>query len=227
MNLKTRAILKEEKEGVFRWDTPANRSIAIISILYTVGIVGILTQVHPNFILLTPINLLVTLALVLRHHPRWDRATWLFLAGAYLVGFGAELFGIQTGLLFGEYTYGKVLGWKVWGTPLMIGVNWVIVAYGAGVTVNRIAGSLAPWLRALLAAALMVILDWLIEPVAMQYGFWDWEDGTIPLRNYLGWFIVALPLLMFFMYRLGDTRNKVGVALFIWQVIFFLILGVF
>lgn len=226
MNHLTKTILREESDQRDGWNTPANRAIAVISILYTVGITGILGQLHPDFIRLTPLNLLITLGLVLWHHPRWKQTTLLFILLTYLVGFGAELFGVQTGLLFGDYTYGEVLGWKVWGTPLMIGVNWVIVSYGAGVTVNRLAGSLHWLTKALLAAALMVGLDLLIEPVAVEYGFWTWAGDQIPLRNYLGWFLVAFPLQAFFMYHLGEVRNKVGVALFIWQIIFFTILGV-
>ncbi len=206
------------------WNTPDNRAIAVISILFSVGIVGILTRLHPDFILLTPINLLVTLALVLWRHPRWDQRSIAYLGIAYAVGFGAELFGVQTGLLFGEYVYGRVLGWKLWGTPLMIGVNWVIVSYGAGVTVNELGSRLPKWLKATLAAALMVGLDLLIEPVAVRYGFWTWAGAEIPLQNYLGWFVVAWPLLLLFMHWLGDVRNKVGIALFIWQFVFFLVL---
>ena len=226
MNHLTKTILREESDQRDGWNTPANRAIAVISILYAVGITGILGRLHPDFIRLTPLNLLITLGLVLWHHPHWKQTTFLFILLTYLVGFGAELFGVQTGLLFGDYTYGEVLGWKVWGTPLMIGVNWVIVSYGAGVTVNRLAGNLHWLTKALLAAALMVGLDLLIEPVAVEYGFWTWAGDHIPLRNYLGWFLVAFPLQAFFMYHLGAVRNKVGVALFIWQIIFFTILGV-
>ena len=200
--------------------------IAFISILYLVGIAGILSQVHPDFILLTPVNLLVTLGVVLWWHPGWNRTTVLFLLTCYVVGFGAELFGVQTGLLFGEYIYGEVLGIKVWETPLMIGINWMMLAYCSGVTVNQWAGRLHWLIKAALAAALMVALDLLIEPVAIRYGFWDWPGGTIPLKNYFGWFMVAFPLMCIFMYRQGRTLNKVGVALFIWQFVFFLTLGI-
>ena len=38
----------------------------------------------------------------------------------------------------------------------------------------------------------MVLLDIMIEPVAIELDFWQWEGGNIPLQNYLMWFIVAL-----------------------------------
>ncbi len=200
--------------------------IAILAILYAVGIAGIGLPIHPDFVLLTPLNLLISLLLMLLRHPFWDRRTIAFLFIAYVVGFVAELFGTQTGLLFGEYAYGRVLGVKLWDTPLMIGVNWVILAYAAGIIANGLLAG-RHWLaRGLLAALLMVGLDVLIEPVAMEHDFWGWEGDTVPLRNYLGWFVVALPLECLFAAWLPHARNKVAIALFILQFLFFFILGV-
>lgn len=200
-------------------------AVLILLVLYLVGIFGIGLPIHPDFILLTPLNLLVSLALMLWNHPAWNgRVAW-YLAIAYLVGFGAELFGVQTGLLFGDYVYGRVLGPKVWGTPLMIGVNWVMLGYAAGIVANYLLPGWRWPARGALAAALMVALDVLIEPVAMAYGFWSWAGDAVPLRNYIGWFVVALPLECLFAAWLGGIRNKVAAALFILQFLFFLILG--
>lgn len=199
----------------------AQLSIAILAVLYLVGILGILLPIHPDFILLTPLNLLVSVSLVLLHHRQWSRKTIIYLLVAYTAGFGSELFGVQTGLLFGDYEYGRVLGPKIWGTPLMIGVNWLMLGYCAGVLSNAVLSSRSFWLRGTFAAVLMVGLDVMIEPVAMAYGFWSWEGNTVPLQNYLGWFAVAWPLELLFAYWHPEQRNKVGVALFSLQVIFF------
>lgn len=201
--------------------SPEQTSIVVLSILYAVGIVGVLLPIHADFILLTPLNLLVSVGLVLRHHSKWSRQTILYLIIAYTIGFGAELFGVQTGLLFGDYVYGRVLGPRIWGTPLMIGVNWLMLGYCAGVLSNVLLRGRSFWLRGTLAALLMVGLDVMIEPVAMAYGFWSWEGDTIPLRNFLGWFAVAWPLELLFAYWHPALHNKVGVALFFLQIVFF------
>lgn len=205
----------------------AELSLGILIILYSVGIAGVLIPIHEDFLLLTPINLLISLALMLWNHPRWTKHTILFLVLAYLVGFGAEMLGVQTGLLFGNYAYGPVLGPKVLGTPLMIGVNWMLLAYASSVTANHLLQKAAWWLRALLAASLMLALDWFIEPVAMRLDFWDWEGGVVPLSNYIGWFFVALPLVSVFAIFQADIRNKVAIGLLILQFLFFIILGLF
>ncbi len=201
-------------------------AIGVLAILYTVGIIGVALPIHPDFILLTPINLLVSLSIMLAFHQIWTRQLILFLIAAYLVGFGAELFGVQTGLLFGAYRYGRVLGPKLWDTPLMIGVNWTLLSYAIGVTMNHLLPNGHWLLKGLLAALLMVGLDVLIEPVAIRYDFWSWHNGTPPLQNYWGWFWVSLPLLCIFTKTQRHVRNKVAIALFLLQILFFAALNI-
>lgn len=208
---------------------PAKRpvwpAVAFLIIIYVVGIAGILLPIHPDFIRLTPLNLLVSVSLVLWYHPKWDGRTWTVIGLFFLTGFFAEMYGVQTGRLFGTYSYGEVLGWKIKGTPLMIGVNWVMLAYCAGVASYMLIPRLHWGFRALLGAVLMVSLDLLIEPIAIRYEFWYWPGDSVPLRNYLGWFLVAFPLQGAFALLQGQTRNKVAIALFILQFLFFIILN--
>jgi len=118
-----------------------------------------------------------------------------------------------------------VLGWKAGDTPLMIGVNWVMLAYCTGIAANYLLGQ-AHWLwRGLLASVLMVLLDVFIEPVAIRFDFWSWADGTPPLQNYVGWFVVAFPLLALFARIEPRNRNKTALVLLVLQAIFFITLG--
>ena len=204
-----------------------NTAIFILSVLYTVGVIGILLPLHEQFVRLTPLNLLVSLGLVLFFHPHWKRSTWLLLLLCFGFGFGMELLGVQTGLVFGDYSYGQTLGWKIWETPLMIGFNWVMLVYCSGVTVNHFLVKHSPWLKTTLAATLMVLLDILIEPIAIRYDFWSWAGNEIPLQNYLAWFGIAFVLLRIFFYIEERTNNKVAIALFILQFLFFGILNLF
>lgn len=202
-------------------------AVLVLSILYLVGIAGILLPIHPDFILLTPANLLVSTAILLWYHaPAWNLRTWAFIALTYFVGFFAEVFGVQTGLLFGHYTYGKVLGWKLWGTPLMIGVNWILLTYCSGIMMQMLFPKLHRLVRAFLGALAMVLLDMLIEPMAVKYDMWSWQGAAIPIQNYFGWFVIAFPLQWILTYWLAGTRNKVAIPLFIWQVLFFLALNI-
>lgn len=204
-----------------------NLAILYLGIIYLVGIVGILRPIHPEFIRLTPLNLLVSLGTVLLFHPQWSRNTLIALSALFVLGFFAEVFGVNTGLLFGTYHYEEVLGWKIWGTPLMLGVNWTLLGYSCGVTVNQFLPHLKWWQKGPIAAALMVFLDLFIEPVAIEYNFWEWPGNVVPLQNYVGWYLVSLPLLSLFAYLQGQIRNKVAIALLLMQWIFFAILAFF
>lgn len=200
-------------------------SIFILVVLYTVGVVGIGSGYLPNIIFLTPLNLLISFGLLLWNHPQWSKESALVLATCFLVGLGIEVVGVQSGLIFGEYEYGQVLGWKVWGTPLMIGVNWAMLVYATGVSVNAIFSNWN-WLeKALAGALLMLTLDYFIEPVAIYYGMWSWGGGEIPIQNYVAWFVISLVLLAIFHYFQGWIKNKVGYYLLIIQFLFFFILG--
>ncbi len=201
------------------------RILFVLLVLYAVGILGIGSNFWPPFILLTPINLLVSLGLVLWNHPSKNTALVLFTALVFVIGWSAEWLGVNTGLLFGQYAYGKTLGPKIAETPLMIGVNWVMITYAAGMVVNQWALKQKKWLKIITAAVLMVGIDFFIEPVAPLLDFWNWENDIVPTQNYWGWLGVSLLVQFIFFKLMGDNQNKAGSALFFIQLGFFVILN--
>ena len=200
----------------------------ILCILYAVGLVGVGWPLHPDFLLLTPLNLLTCLALVLyKHPPHLRRGLGWALAICYLGGFSLEWLGIQTGVVFGEYSYGSVLGPKFMGTPFMIGVNWAMLIYCILPLHNRWLGAGRPWLKAFFTALTMVAMDSLIEPVAIQHDFWTWQSPGInaylvaPWQNYAMWFFGGLILSRIFVYFQDWYANPEAELFFGLQVIFF------
>jgi putative membrane protein len=166
----------------------------LLVVLHLVGVLGILGFfegfVDANtFVRLSPFNLLLTASLLFVFVAVRTRLFVFFLA-CLLIGFLAELIGVQTGLPFGEYTYGESLGPKWWGVPLVIGVNWFLVAVGSQALLRLRTNDI--WIRTIGAALVMVGFDLLVEPVAIQIDFWHWSGGEIPLQNYAGWLLVGL-----------------------------------
>lgn len=192
---------------------------------------GILLPIHSDFILLTPINILVALFFVLDNHPNNRRALGLGLLGCYVAGFLIELVGVQTGAIFGKYSYGGTLGFKVWGTPLMMGLNWAMLLYLTTAITYHWMPDTDLKTRAATAAALMLGMDIFIEPVAIRYDFWTWHEPGInaflvaPLQNYIAWWMTAYPLLVFFQWLNPRFENRVAEALFAIQLVFFMVLG--
>ena len=203
-------------------------AIKILAVLYSVGIGGFLFNIHPDFPLLTPVNLVVSLAVALVFHPNWSIKFVLWCLTAMTVSFYVEVVGVATGDIFGHYQYGPTLGFKYQNTPLSIGVNWLLTAYSAAALVSLATADTFNWFyKALFAAFLMVSLDSFIEPVAHKLGMWSWENGFIPFKNYIGWFCTALPLQMLFFYFIRSAKNKVAVAVLLLQFAFFLLLNAF
>ncbi len=165
--------------------------------MYVAGVIGLQHPLtHSLFLFLVPFNLMVTAALLFMFHRDYSRPFLLFCLLTYAAGFGVEVAGVHTGFIFGSYGYGSALGFGLWEVPLLIGVNWLVLVYSTGVVMQR----LIPvwWARPLAGAALMVLLDIFIEPIAVRYGFWNWHTPEIPFRNYVGWYVTSLLLLALF-----------------------------
>lgn len=216
---------------------------AIAVFFHTIGLFGILFFDREFFIRTTPYNLVLSFLLLL--WTQFDRNIWfwIFLGSCFVAGVAVEVIGVNTSLLFGNYRYGEALGLQFMEVPLMIGINWFIVIYCCGVSVNSLlmklisglpAGS-EPKSKTLQAlsvvvdgATLAVVFDWLMEPVAVKLNYWKWlGDGSIPFFNYVCWFVVSILLLLVFHYGKFEKRNNFAVNLLLIQVMFFLLLRTF
>jgi putative membrane protein len=143
----------------------------------------------------------------------------LFMGICFVAGMTYESFGVHTGLLFGDYSYGANLGPKIWDVPIIIGINWGLLCISAGTLAAQFTSSYF-W-RAMLASAFMVVLDVLIEPVAMDSGYWMWENAHVPVYNYVCWFVLALPVNFLFTQFAFHEQNRVAIGLYFIFAAFF------
>lgn len=216
---------------------------AIAVLFHGIGLVGLLFFDKDFFITATPFNLLLSFTLLIWTQTPKSSSFFLFLLACFAVGIIVEITGVNTKMLFGDYAYGNVLGFKVQNVPVLIGVNWFIIIYCCGISIhtllmkaiNRIAADtgMAPTaLKALSViidgATMAVFFDWLMEPVAVKLGYWTWNgDGSIPMFNYICWFVVSLLLLTVFHTAKFNKQNKFAVNLLLIQMMFFLLLRTF
>lgn len=196
----------------------------LVVLFFTVGLGGFLyTPFIGLFKVLVPYHLLLMLLLMIISQPEKNRSFWLFFLLIYVAGFMIELVGTQTGLVFGNYFYGSTLGIKIAGTPLMIGVNWILVIYSAGMLLSAMhIHNMYTFL--LLGASLVTLLDYLIEPVAIKFDYWSWDPAMIPLQNYVVWFVFSGLLLGVFYKMNFKKQNTAASTFFIVQFVFFLVL---
>lgn len=160
----------------------------VLFILYAVGVVGhLLPQTRGLMLAFTPWFLaLCGLATVIPWLIKGPGRTMWFWVTALLT-FALEAIGVATGQVFGSYHYGPVLGLAIFGVPVVIAFNWSLVVGGLAWSLRRL-----PWpLAALGTGVLAVVFDWVMEPVAMHLNYWQWAGNSIPLQNYLAWFVIA------------------------------------
>lgn len=201
--------------------------VEVVFWVYLVGVVGfVVPYTQGIFIDLTPLNLLFSL-IVLIYAVKSDLKLihWGVFLLVYAIGFIIELIGTNTGWPFGSYAYGDVLGVKLYETPLLIGVNWLVLILSTHLVLAKTVSNkvLIPFI----GATAMLIFDLVLEPIAITTGMWTWAELEIPFENYVSWWIIAF-VLHFLMLLLRFNRGaKVGMAVFVAQLVFFIVLNIF
>jgi putative membrane protein len=193
----------------------------VLVIFYTVGMFGI-TGAHPEkFVPLSWLILLISVAMIVLPMEKLSSGEAVVMFAIMVLGFIVEVIGVMTGALFGEYHYGASLGWKFYDVPLVIGVNWLIMVFAA----HAVAGIFfSHWLLLSLSSALLMVgMDYLIEPVAMQLDFWQWKDDVVPFRNYAAWFVFGFLFQLMFTKAIRPGRNAVAILLYALMALFFLV----
>lgn len=213
-------------EGLYLWSQMKRTkpyitgAILFLVIFHFIGLVGLhLDSTRELFQSLIPMNLLLSLGVLLLFHRSWNLRFGIFIFGIFWFGYLAEVIGVATGVIFGNYEYGSALGFKVAGAPPMIGVNWVILIYCCGTIAKRLTPVL--WWGALIGAGLMVGIDLVIEPMAIRFDFWQWSGGEIPLLNFFGWFVISYLMLLAWYYLDEEPDNPIASPLYVIQFLFF------
>lgn len=200
-------------------------SSLLIVLFHLVGLYGFLSTTYEGlFITIVPFHLLLMFTLLVINAGDKSLELISFAFIVYLAGFFIEVIGVNTGLIFGIYEYGHALGIKLWATPLLIGLNWLILVYCSGVFLERFKLKNKNMFSAC-GAGILLGLDFLIEPVAVRFDYWSWDGNIIPIQNYIGWYIFSFFLFRLF-YRLNfQKENNAAIVLLFAQVGFFLLLN--
>ena len=147
----------------------------------------------------------------------------LVLIGSWL----AEWIGIQTGNIFGNYTYGKTLYPAIDQVPITIGFAWLVILLSSFAVVQRFLNQRV-WKNIFMfsfcVSSTMVGFDLLMEPAATKLAYWNWAADQIPIRNYIAWFSIGF-VFSFSTLLLGIFRdrnpNTMAVHVYFGQLIYF------
>jgi len=191
-------------------------------VFYTVGIIGMsLAYTYPLFIKLIPFALVLSfVALMFFHSGKIDLKTILFFLSIYVISFTVEAIGVNTGQIFGYYSYGDGLGLKLFETPFIIGVNWLFMLYTTSAVVER--WKLHGIFKIIVAASIMLLYDLVLEQVAPKLDMWHWKNEIIPFQNYMAWFALALIFHSVLKILNIKTQNKLALLILGCQFLFLL-----
>lgn len=195
-----------------------------IALFYIVGAFQLgRPEMRATYAGMTPLVLLFSMLFLTIYDRSTDRPKLLLFALIVaLASFGVEVWGVATGYVFGGYAYGSELGTKVAETPLLIGLNWILLVYMSGAMVNALPRN--PLYAIVLPSAFMIGYDIVMEQVAPRMDMWSWEGGIIPLQNYIVWGVLAVLFHALRYVMKIPIRNRMAGFLFVVQVLFFVII---
>ncbi len=197
LEMKPKASTKDSQEGGL---APALR-LSGTKVLATFGILVLLTlgaffmvnvEMPPWAHYLSGLNVILFAIPGFCAVTRWlgKRDAVVLFAVLGLLALVIETLAIITGFPYGHFGYSELLGYRLFGyTPWTVALAWtplVLAAYSVAVrTVN------SPIFRIVGVAVLLVVFDLVLDPGAVQLGFWRYQDGGdfygVPLSNFLGW----------------------------------------
>lgn len=203
--------------------TPTKATLILI-LFYSVGILGMtLSVTRPLFIQLIPFALLLSaFILVINHKSGFTTADLRVYFLIFLAGFLLEMLGIHTGIIFGDYTYGSGLGFKIAETPLLIGLNWLMLVYATASFFQAMKWEAIGVILG--GATLMVLYDSVMEQIAPGMDMWSWSGNIIPLKNYLTWWLVAAAMHTLLVASRIRITNPMALPVVAIQFLFFIIL---
>ena len=202
-----------------------NKITIAISAMFFLNIIGSFALFYSDFqqfiLRFSSYNLLLLLLLFYWANNNLTMNFLKLIVLIFSIGLMVEIIGVNYKFIFGSYTYGESLGYKIFGTPIIIGVNWAslsLACFGISSYLFR-----KKYLIVLVASFFMVFTDYIIEPIASILDFWHWSTDEIPLQNYIAWFGISLFIQFLIMISKVTLNPKLSFALLFSQLTFFII----
>ena len=140
----------------------------------------------------TYVNLLLMSIILFLNFKLESKYHILSILSIFLIGMVTESLGVNYGLIFGDYEYGNNLGFKLFGVPFLIGVNWIILTAISANVASFLTKNRSIVLTIIIGALLMLAMDFVMEPIAPKLDMWRFKNLIVPPSNYVGWLFVGL-----------------------------------
>lgn len=197
-------------------------TIKFIIIFYFIGLIGFICPLTYKFFVRLTTPSLILMALVIFYNNNHKLKSYVVFITIFILGLLIEIYGVNTGKIFGNYKYNNALGLKVMNTPIIIGLNWLILVYSSNSLTRILFNNII--IRIILSSIIMVVYDLILEQASSFMKMWEWENNIIPFKNYISWFMVSIIFNFLLEIFKVDTNNNIARVVFGVQFIFFLVL---
>jgi putative membrane protein len=195
-------------------------SIIFLWLLHISAMIGIQMGYKDFFLPLTAYNLVYIAFLLVCLYPINKTKGIILFTSIAIAGYFFEVAGVATGQIFGEYNYGINLGPKLFDVPPIIGINWAVLCFVSCGIIEKIKLKSIIF-KAALASLLMIFIDFFIEYSAPSFNFWEFTNPTVPIQNYVSWFIIAFLFnLAIFKYK-TEKNFEISAHIYGVQLLFF------
>lgn len=202
-----------------------NISIFIIWLVHISGLLGMVFYDLDFFAGYTSINLFL-MSIILFANIKLNNKNQIFsLLLIFLIGMFSEFIGVNYGLIFGEYIYGNNLGFKLFGVPFLIGLNWVILTVICANIASTLIKNNSIIQIIILGTLLMLFMDFVMEPIAPKLDLWKFKNLVVPTSNYIGWLIISILTQTIYNIQFKEKEVKLSFNLYTAIFIFFVSLN--
>ncbi len=173
--------------------------IEIFVVLFSNAIIAILISQlveHPYFSVFLQ-TCLLTLGLVViklianRHNIRYLMI--FFILGIYALAI--ESISIKTGFPYSKFVYKDLMGLKILDI-----VPWSVFFVWPTLVISAVSLSRNIFKKKMVvfsaSVALLLLLDFVFDPVATKLHFWDWQNSgvyyDVPFTNFMGWVLSSV-----------------------------------
>ena len=202
-----------------------NISIFIIWLVHISGLLGMVFYDLDFFAGYTSLNLFL-MSIILFANIKLNNKNQIFaLLLIFLIGMLSEFIGVNYGLIFGEYIYGNNLGFKLFGVPFLIGLNWVILTVICANIASILIKNNSIIQIIILGTLLMLFMDFVMEPIAPKLDLWKFKNLVVPTSNYIGWLIISILTQTIYNIQFKEKEFKLSFNLYTTIFLFFVSLN--
>lgn len=195
-----------------------------IPVAYLIGVLGITMKINnPQYFKVAAFFVPLSFLFLMVFHKPQSKRFWLSFALVGFLGFTIEAIGTNTGLVFGQYSYGSSLGVGIFGTPFNMAINWMMLVYLVAYILQNL--NVSVFYKSTLSALMLTVFDWFLEPVAVRLQMWQWEQGNPPLHNYVGWFLYSFLVFIIYYRSSPKLENPLAKLYSVMHCLFFIVLN--